>query len=259
MFEVVTGPMHCGKTEFVVGEIVRASIASRKRNKQKAILVFTPAVDVRYERGIASQMKNSRDKIKPSGDLINEFSEVEDFVNFWGTANPSYAAPASNPLVCLFKVKSLNNILEFLQVIAQNTPRNGDPPLVIIDEIQLYHETKEELEACYRLWSLSHIEFARFIVSGLNADFANRPFTLTALCVSLGRNKSRCLSAVCDVCGEEAQFTQRLVNGHPAPENSPRYVVGDEGSVGLDKYEYQARCENCWKLGPSLPRKENKQ
>lgn len=259
MFEVVTGPMHCGKTEFVVGEMIRASIASRKRNKQKAILVFTPAMDERPTRGIEDQIKLSIDRIQPYNNPPDIFREASEFAKFWEINNPGFSLQVGNPLVCIFKTKSLCHALEFLEVIYKNTPRNSDEPLVVIDEVQLYSETKEEIEACYRLWSLSHIGFSRIIVGGLNADFANRPFILTSLCVSLGRDKSRCLSAVCDVCGEEAQFTQRLINGHPAPENSPRYVIGDAGSVGTDKYEYQARCSDCWKLGPSVARKQNKQ
>ncbi|MDK2853162.1 MAG: thymidine kinase [Thermococcaceae archaeon] len=43
------------------------------------------------------------------------------------------------------------------------------------------------------------------------------------------------LTAICSVCGREATRTQRLINGKPAPRNSPRILVG-----GMEAYE--ARC-----------------
>ena len=39
----------------------------------------------------------------------------------------------------------------------------------------------------------------------------------------------------CDVCGNKAGYTQRLINGKPAPADSPLILIGDT--------EYQARCK----------------
>jgi thymidine kinase len=50
------------------------------------------------------------------------------------------------------------------------------------------------------------------------------------------------LKAVCHRCGEPAMYTQRLVDGKPAPFSGETVVIG-----GLDSY--QARCRGCFKPG----------
>ena len=46
------------------------------------------------------------------------------------------------------------------------------------------------------------------------------------------------LQAICSECGNDAHFTQRLVNGKPAHYDAPVILVGAQES-------YQARCRNC--------------
>jgi thymidine kinase len=50
------------------------------------------------------------------------------------------------------------------------------------------------------------------------------------------------LKAVCHSCGESAMYTQRLVDGAPAPFSGETVVIG-----GLDSYE--ARCRGCFEPG----------
>jgi thymidine kinase len=45
------------------------------------------------------------------------------------------------------------------------------------------------------------------------------------------------LTAICVVCGEPATRTQRLIDGQPAPADSPLIVIG-----GLGDEKYEARC-----------------
>jgi len=46
------------------------------------------------------------------------------------------------------------------------------------------------------------------------------------------------LKAICMLCGQDAHFTQRLVNGNPARFDDPTILVGAQEN-------YQARCRNC--------------
>jgi thymidine kinase len=45
------------------------------------------------------------------------------------------------------------------------------------------------------------------------------------------------LTAICMVCGEPATRTQRLIDGQPAPADSPLIMVG-----GMGDERYEARC-----------------
>ncbi|HJP71604.1 MAG TPA: thymidine kinase, partial [Candidatus Limnocylindria bacterium] len=45
------------------------------------------------------------------------------------------------------------------------------------------------------------------------------------------------LTAICMVCGEPATRTQRLIDGEPAPADSPLIVIG-----GMGDETYEARC-----------------
>ena len=87
------------------------------------------------------------------------------------------------------------------------------------------------------------------IISGLDTDFAGRPFgpmpTLLALADSVAK-----LSAVCTFpgCGEEATRSQRLVNNKPAAIDDPLIVIGGtEDAREPDRYE--ARCRTHHRVG----------
>jgi thymidine kinase len=86
------------------------------------------------------------------------------------------------------------------------------------------------------------IEGYEVIVSGLDTDFAGRPFgampTLLAQADSVAK-----LTAICTFpgCGQEATRTQRLVNNQPAAIDDPLIVIGGtEDRREPDRYE--ARC-----------------
>jgi len=78
------------------------------------------------------------------------------------------------------------------------------------------------------------------IVSGLDLDFRGVPFgpmpTLLAIADCITK-----LQAICTECGQEAHFTQRLVNGAPAKFDDPIIQVGAQEA-------YQARCRGCYKI-----------
>lgn len=80
------------------------------------------------------------------------------------------------------------------------------------------------------------------IVAGLDMDFRKKPFGLSMPYLMAMAKFVVKLRAVCQVCGEDAIYTQRLVNGKPAPLDGKTVIVGGQE-------QYEARCENCWKAG----------
>ena len=78
------------------------------------------------------------------------------------------------------------------------------------------------------------------IVSGLDQDFAGRPFATIPELLARADEVTK-LSAICVVCGNEATRTQRLRDGKPARADDELIVIG--GMAGDDTYE--ARCRAC--------------
>jgi thymidine kinase len=82
---------------------------------------------------------------------------------------------------------------------------------------------------------------ARVIVSGLDQDFRGLGFGIMPELLARARQVDK-LTAICQVCGEEADMTQRLVDGKPASYGSPTVIVGADE-------QYEARCRNCHERG----------
>lgn len=80
----------------------------------------------------------------------------------------------------------------------------------------------------------------RVIVAGLDLDFRASPFGCMPALLALADEVTK-LKAVCMTCGLDAQFTQRLVNGHPAKVDDPLILIGAQEC-------YQARCRRCYRL-----------
>ena len=80
----------------------------------------------------------------------------------------------------------------------------------------------------------------RVILAGTDVDFRGLPFgpMPTLMCIAEVVDK---FQAICVVCGGSATRNQRLVNGKPAPWNSPTIMVGGRES-------YEARCRHCHKV-----------
>lgn len=76
------------------------------------------------------------------------------------------------------------------------------------------------------------------IVAGLNLDFRAVPFGPMPTLMALADKVTK-LSAVCITCGQDAYFSQRLVNGKPAKYDDPLIKVGADEA-------YQARCRGCY-------------
>lgn len=104
--------------------------------------------------------------------------------------------------------------------------------VVGIDEAQFF--SHELIDVVLQL-----TEAGKFvIVAGLNLDFRAVPFGPMPILMAVADTVTK-LSAICIICGNEAFFSQRLVDGKPARYNDPLIKVGAEES-------YQARCRECY-------------
>lgn len=83
----------------------------------------------------------------------------------------------------------------------------------------------------------------RVIVAGLDLDFRGMPFgpipTLLAIADKITK-----LQSICTSCGNDAHFTQRLVNNQPAKFDDPIILIGAQEA-------YDARCRSCYKIDKS--------
>jgi thymidine kinase len=73
------------------------------------------------------------------------------------------------------------------------------------------------------------------LVTGLDRDFRGIPFGPMPRLIALADQVTK-LTAICVVCGEPATRTQRLIDGQPAPGDSPLIVIG-----GIGDATYEAR------------------
>lgn len=116
---------------------------------------------------------------------------------------------------------------EGVRMIAEITEREGFE-VIGVDEVQFFPGSIVEM-----LNRLAD-DGIYVIASGLNLDFKGDPFPVTKELLVRADNIIY-LTAVCTVCGAPATRTQRLINGKPAPRDSPVILVGGRES-------YEARC-----------------
>ncbi len=87
----------------------------------------------------------------------------------------------------------------------------------------------------------------RVILAGLDTDFRGEPFGPMPQLMAMAEVVDK-LHAICVMCGSPASRTQRLIDGRPAPYDSPTIMVGAADS-------YEARCRACH----AVPRKDEGQ
>lgn len=80
----------------------------------------------------------------------------------------------------------------------------------------------------------------RVIVAGLDLDFRGIPFGCMPVLLALADEVIK-LKAVCMSSGEDAHFTQRMVNGRPAKHTDPIIMIGAEEC-------YEARSHECYEI-----------
>jgi len=109
---------------------------------------------------------------------------------------------------------------------------------VAIEEAQFFGEPL--VPTVRRLLEEGHLVY----VTGLNQDFRGEPFGVMPTLMSLADQLSL-LTAICQKCHGVGTRTQRIIDGEPAPWDSPLILVG-----GGDFYE--ARCPECHEV-PGRP------
>ena len=128
-------------------------------------------------------------------------------------------------------------------------PKNKRPNLIAIDEIQFFDKNIKEV---IKTLLYDNIEV---VVAGLNRSFRGEPFesiesllglattveTLTARCTYKDGHKK--------TCGAPATMTQRLIDGKPAPYDSPTVVIQDFNN---SKITYESRCAD-HRFCPGVP------
>lgn len=87
----------------------------------------------------------------------------------------------------------------------------------------------------------------RVILAGTDTDFRGEPFGPMPQLMAIAESVDK-LHAICVLCGGPATRNQRLIDGKPAPYESPQIMVG-----AADRYE--ARCRMCH----SVPRADAEQ
>lgn len=116
----------------------------------------------------------------------------------------------------------------------------NDPDVIGIDEVQFF-------DPAVIGFCLEQVKNGKtVIVSALATDFRGEPFRFRNSSLHIGdlmpHGMVTTLRAICTykddngkICGEEADMTQRLIDGKPAPPESPLILVGSTDS-------YEARC-----------------
>ncbi len=87
----------------------------------------------------------------------------------------------------------------------------------------------------------------RVVLTGTDSDFRGEGFGAMPELMASAEIVDK-LYAICVVCGGPATRNQRLINGKPAPYDSPTIMVGGRES-------YEARCRHCHQV----PRKDEGQ
>lgn len=83
------------------------------------------------------------------------------------------------------------------------------------------------------------------LASGLAFDFRGEPFGSTPDLTLLAEDRCMWMTSYCTKCGMRAAYPQRLIDGNPAPYDSPQIHVGGDET-------YEPRCEEHFVL-PGRP------
>lgn len=108
---------------------------------------------------------------------------------------------------------------------------NDEVQAVIIDEVQFFDENIVNVAEFLADKGL------RVICGGLDCDFKGNPFAIVAELLARAESVTK-LSAICNVCGQPATRTQRIIDGQPAYEDDPIILVGATEA-------YEPRCRKC--------------
>ncbi len=129
----------------------------------------------------------------------------------------------------------VSTAIEIMQLVRLETE------IVAVDEAQFLDDGIVDVAT-----ALAH-RGVRVILAGTDTDFRGLPFGAMASLMAVAESVDK-LRAICMVCGDLACRNQRLIDGRPAPWDSPVIMVG-----GSEAYE--ARCRHCHRV----PRRDEDQ
>lgn len=112
------------------------------------------------------------------------------------------------------------------------------PYAVAFDEAQFFDA--QLVSVCEKLANKG----VRVIVAGLDRDFRGEPFGVMPELLARAEYVTK-LQAICQVCGEPATRTQRIIDGKPAHYTDPIILVSA-------KEKYEPRCRHCHQV-PGAP------
>ncbi len=107
--------------------------------------------------------------------------------------------------------------VDHASLILKKVPVSAE--VIGVDEAQFF--THELIDVVLDLVDAGKI----VIIAGLNLDYRGVPFGPMPTLISLADKVTK-LTAICIVCGSDAYFSQRLVNGKPAKYDDPLIQVG---------------------------------
>ena len=126
------------------------------------------------------------------------------------------------------KIKSIV-ISEAKEIL--NHLKDNMPYAIAVDEVQFFGE---DLIPVIDALANSGV---RVIVAGLDQDFRGEPFGIMPLLLARAEYVTK-LNAICQVCGQPATRTQRIIDGRPADYDDPIILVGATEA-------YEPRCRKC--------------
>jgi len=154
--------------------------------------------------------------------------------------------------------KRINNAKEITRYIEDKT-KFGKRRVILIDEVEFLDS--EIINAVQQASKTGNY----ILLSGLATSFRNEPFPFSdykntmddLLRIIPDQNKHTSRLAKCKTCRKTAEYTQRLINGEPAPYyDQLRRVDSEQSKATTDKkYSYEPRCKEHF----YLPGKEEHQ
>lgn len=214
--ELCYGPMKSGKSRFLVQQ------AEQLLQAGASFLAFKPVQDTRDGSCIRTRDTAFRDvqalPVRNAHELLQWIRQAMDTPESL-PLNPK--SPSLSPCLALNACFLPGSVLK----------------ACLIDEVFLLDD------GLFEVLDLLQTHGVSVYMSGLDRDFRGEFFPLRAIQgdqkASMKEVIARCdgllpLTADCELCGEPAALTQRLINGAPAPYESPTVLIGDE--------EYQPRC-----------------
>lgn len=115
--------------------------------------------------------------------------------------------------------------------------------VLAFDEVQFFARDSGFFQAVKHLLD----EGYDILASGLAFDFRGEPFGSTPDLALLAEDRCMWMTAYCTKCGSRAAYPQRIIDGTPAPYDSPQIQVGGDET-------YEPRCDDHFILpGRPLP------